>query len=893
MIIKRCYIENFGTISQKTFDFQKGLNVIHAENGWGKTTLAVFLKVMFYGMEYSLARKTLSERTKYMSWHGGNYGGYLIFEMNGKEYKIIRFFGKKKAEDELELYDMASNCLSKDFTEPIGEAVFGIDAESFERSILISLDGKQPKMLDSINAKLNNLIDNADDISNFEKAYQYLEQTAKRIRPMRGNGSGKLAENAAKIAELDHELDICMEAESEVDAVTAELELLTQEQGALEEKLQTIREAIANAGDFPKKQEYLRLQALLAEKNEQKGKLAEKMNGRIPDPDEIRKYYSCAHRIEGLAEKSDQLSGIEGYQQDIEAVEEFFSGNIPEDSALESCSECMNEYEKLELKLAGVRLSEPEQRDFQILSDKYERQNISAEDADRCLGAYERYRDLLAEDEKVSAELSGQDYLNSPLGPANVMRDIFWSATGVIFIFIGVIFLSFYPLSGFGFMLLGLIVVTIGGVRVIAKSLKGQKQWKDSQNQNNESLQAIKEELKIAESEFRMQLQKLVGKEDIPESQIFKRVSDMKTELSYLAQLKKKQEAGKADLEKWTKRAEECKVEILRFFVPFQDLFAWKEGIGENGFAQEKHLLRQMKDKKSRWLIRKQQIEEHDRIKTELQQLEAEILPFLTAYSPSDTGSYAEQVEEIQEDARDFRELEKEIQDLTVKIKAAESEVAGTSELDAELKIPSFEKLQIDLDRYLAEMNHLAGEITSWQKKSDDLGMVADKRQDIESEREGLLSECNYLKNRYDILDRTMEYLEQAKNSLSTHYMKGMTEAFQKYWGMLVSDSRNLMQIDSELNAKIQEGGKSWDSEYLSRGYRDIVNVCTRMALIDTMYETEKPFIILDDPFVNLDDENLRKAMEFVGTVAQEYQVIYFICRESGASADVAANLME
>ena len=42
------HIENFGILSNFDFDFQNDLNMIKEENGFGKTTLGTFIKVMFY-----------------------------------------------------------------------------------------------------------------------------------------------------------------------------------------------------------------------------------------------------------------------------------------------------------------------------------------------------------------------------------------------------------------------------------------------------------------------------------------------------------------------------------------------------------------------------------------------------------------------------------------------------------------------------------------------------------------------------------------------------------------------------------------------------------------------------------------------------------------------------
>ena len=50
MIIKKMHIENFGKLKDFTLDLNSGLNEIYNQNGFGKTTLSIFIKSMFYGM---------------------------------------------------------------------------------------------------------------------------------------------------------------------------------------------------------------------------------------------------------------------------------------------------------------------------------------------------------------------------------------------------------------------------------------------------------------------------------------------------------------------------------------------------------------------------------------------------------------------------------------------------------------------------------------------------------------------------------------------------------------------------------------------------------------------------------------------------------------------------
>ena len=47
------------------------------------------------------------------------------------------------------------------------------------------------------------------------------------------------------------------------------------------------------------------------------------------------------------------------------------------------------------------------------------------------------------------------------------------------------------------------------------------------------------------------------------------------------------------------------------------------------------------------------------------------------------------------------------------------------------------------------------------------------------------------------------------------------------------------------------------------------------------IYPGEKPFLILDDPFVNLDDEKLARGRRLLAVLSQDYQVIYFTCHGS------------
>ena len=56
MKLLHMHVDNFGGLHDYSYDFEDGLNVILEDNGWGKTTMAAFLKAMFYGFDSGLSR---------------------------------------------------------------------------------------------------------------------------------------------------------------------------------------------------------------------------------------------------------------------------------------------------------------------------------------------------------------------------------------------------------------------------------------------------------------------------------------------------------------------------------------------------------------------------------------------------------------------------------------------------------------------------------------------------------------------------------------------------------------------------------------------------------------------------------------------------------------------
>lgn len=233
MRLLHCHIENFGKLHQEEFDLSSGFNVFLEENGWGKSTLASFIKVMFYGFENERSRDDYqNERKRFRPWQGGIYGGSIIFEAGGKEYLLERTFGMKEKEDMFSLRAVDTNLETRDFSSNLGEELFQIDRASFARTVFLSQNDCETYATDGIHAKLGNLAENTDDRYNYEKVDSKLNDFLNSMSPTRK--TGVLFKKKEEISYLEMEVKMGSQIE---DALSH----LEQEKKAQESRYHTLK----------------------------------------------------------------------------------------------------------------------------------------------------------------------------------------------------------------------------------------------------------------------------------------------------------------------------------------------------------------------------------------------------------------------------------------------------------------------------------------------------------------------------------------------------------------------------------------------------------------------------------------------------------------------------
>ncbi len=244
MRILSCYIENYGRLHGLSLSFSDGMNQILAENGSGKTTLISFFRAILYGLPAGTKTNPQeNERRHYTPWQGGRFGGSLTFSHNGKTYTAVRYFGEKESQDSFELYDTKTQLASKDLPAALGEALFGVDSDSFLKSVCVPAYERDP--FSSRGATVTERLANAIESDRGAVSYEEAEKTLEKQRKVyiKVGNKGLLPETEAQIqavtlrrlqAERDRDRAAIFENElaalqKEKAGLLAKDEILTQE----------------------------------------------------------------------------------------------------------------------------------------------------------------------------------------------------------------------------------------------------------------------------------------------------------------------------------------------------------------------------------------------------------------------------------------------------------------------------------------------------------------------------------------------------------------------------------------------------------------------------------------------------------------------------------------
>ena len=848
-----CYIENFGNLSKKTIDFDSNITSIYQVNGTGKSTLASFIKAMFYGLDtFKSNTTTFVDRMHYYPFNGQSFGGNITFIYNNITYKIERFFDEKsEKKDTFKVYENGN--VTDKFTSSIGEEIFGINKVSFERLLFINDEDIEIKTNSSINAKLNTLLEGRDD-SDLDSILQLLEKKSKVYKDSKSQSS------------------FTCNAKEELKVLKNDLVYNKKILEALKDKYVKLDNLKNQLNDLKKKQNDL------TKLNEYKVK-CDTYNSYLLDIKELEnklkaikdKYpngvltihvidllkSNVNERIENqLILNNKKLSSEQEYEYSL--LNEKFENNIISDEKISELSRQINDYNDLVKEindLSNVRYDE----DLLSLEKKFSNNLPTNEDFNKI-------------EEKINSLKKDKEIYQSMDTYLNVEQSVDTNKKpNKVYLILAIIFLTLLFTSipmFFIKLVLGIIVLSVSfiGLLVVSFIYLNNKQNNIQKTQiNKQNINQDKVNLNTTNNANEMLIKSFFVKFNYPEENsvevlLYSLKGDIRKYNKHLLD----KENNENSLKDANQKMIEIKNQLDQFFTKYKvvelnyqtSLIKLKEQL--NSYKLYTTLL-EGQAKENNLAIEK--IYKNNKLIEEIcEKYELEV-------SNIDT-----KLEDIIMDSNSYSNLNKSLEDLNKK--ALDYKV--NNKIDKVINIPleSIDEISKNIEELEEKKATLITEISDDEAKVSTYG-------DDENKIENLEQQIKEYKSKYDIFEKTIYSLKKAEQNLKDKYIGPVKEKFVTYANMIESIIGEKVSMSKDFEIYYEVNGKNRSEKHLSSGLKSICALCFRLALLDNMYIDEKPFIILDDPFALLDETHMDKAKEIINKLSSEVQIIYITCHES------------
>ena len=138
----------------------------------------------------------------------------------------------------------------------------------------------------------------------------------------------------------------------------------------------------------------------------------------------------------------------------------------------------------------------------------------------------------------------------------------------------------------------------------------------------------------------------------------------------------------------------------------------------------------------------------------------------------------------------------------------------------------------------------------------------------------------NY-KEKIEVAKLALKALSSAHLDMEAKYIAPIKNSFISYAKKIYEKIGSNVSMNYDYEIKYDVNGQLRDAKDLSDGERTIMMLALRFAVLDSMYKNHDSVIILDDPFDSLDSIKLKKAVNLIKELANDWQIVYFTCHNS------------
>ncbi len=851
-------------------DFSDGANIICEKNGWGKSTFVAFIRAMFYGLEGERKRSIEeNERKRYKPWQGGVFGGQLVFEIQGKKYLISRVFKDKESNDEFELRDVTTNLPSKEYTNRIGEEIFKINRESFIRTVFIGQNQCETSSTDDINAKIGQLADNSNDLNNFEAATAKLAEIISKLNPNRATGSiSKRGEDIAKYERIvqggkgiSDNIERYQKNLHDEEVLYECLKEQMKEAGETQKKISDQQSMVA------KKSEWERLKKAVDKKIGDKETYGQKFPGKIPALEEVKKKISECNDMGRTYDRMAMYHVTQEEKDNLDSLTNTFAQHTPLEADFEEMFSKAKKLSDLSQKYTSEQISYAEKERLDELEPCFANE---LESVTSVVGKWNnRNTKKAALPSKQAALMALKASIESQRPQQSKKISIFF-IIGIILAVTGLLItVATSPIAGIIMVAVGVGVAVVG---ILANKKVEPAQSGISPEFENLRRTIDEDEEFITKTDEEVEDYLLAHGKNFNEDTVSFVLQEITEESVEYASLKRK-------YEKSLDHTKQIDIENLRQVLM---IFLSKYGIVSNDskFVEDLYIL---KDKVEKYNILRDKQENLEKAEKEYETLRERLASFLNEYSYEVSNNISIQLSDIQDCVVNYENSIKALKDVEEELEQFEiaNTISALNEIKIDESLPTLENLNQIIQQLTDEREKVHNNIGNYNKTLENLQEEYDEWEENCAKLKELKSIQSMEEKKYKCVSKAKKKLEMAKEVMTAKYADPILQGFSRYYEMISGDEAIHFHIDANTTVTVDELGKQRDTNTLSSGYRDLIGICLRISLVDAMYQEEEPPLIMDDPFTNLDDKKVNAGMDFVGKLAEKYQIIYFTCSAS------------
>lgn len=836
------HIRNFGNLSDYDYSFKDGINSFIQDNGSGKSTLAAFLKAMLYGMDGVRSNdKDFKDRKHYAPYNRQSYGGTLELIHQNDHYRIEKTFDvKSDAKDEVKIYKNKE--LLENANPNLGEELLGLDKSSFERLLFISYQEIEMASNGNIKKNLNNIIDNTIEGVDYDHISSILMDANKEIK----NQTKSLKENSKLLEEeIKNQKNISLALESKYkkrNDLYNELDNLKTKQNLyLNGKAQ--QERLNNYQS--------QLTAISKKDAELQGLLKQYPNN-LPNEEEIKSLSDLLVNRQTIAAQLKSLSFDETKKNKLDNLSNIFREGTPTDEEINNLEKEIDQYNKLDTLINNSSNDTLSKQELDIKNRfKYKNYDNDLNTINQLGDEYTSIENRLKNVNKyIDEKIDNHSKKKSPLPIILLVLSIIFFGAGIGLIFV--------------LLILGIILLVMGLITIIfAMFLYFKNKMNVSPSQTGVSVNKQYDELHNALDIKEKEIKEILVKYQIYHSaSVHSDIEQFKNDYNRYQEILAKENSNNNQQKETKATLDALSSNIKSFFDKYH-----KEGSFNS-------CLNSLKEDIKDYINIKKEFEQYhkklDILNKELGNISISIRLILDKYQLSleDNPSL---IDQIKLDNQKINNLNKEIKELKQAADNYQKDNNISMEMET-IEVP--ENIDEDILKLSSSVASIDHDI---EQDEIDIESLEDNEEELDNLR-AKIKELDILSKNYQ---KTMEILDKAQKNLDDKYVSPIMDKFS-YYSHLLGDILNVkIEMGRNFDIKLNINGELKDAQHLSAGQMSICALCFRLALLDNIYSGHVPFIIMDDPFVNLDDNNLKQVKELLKNIGNNMQILYLSCHKN------------